>query len=1670
MNMIKTGNLRVGTALVITTAFLLFASAPMFSIARGQTYWTGHDSNDFTDAGNWSNGAPASGDPVLDTSLGSITLSLSESSPFTYNVDSLTASGGNMATLTIASGNILSVNGGSSVFSYGTAITGGTTLSLNGAGELLSTDLHIGGDGTTASSGTLQQSSGTLSITNQGIIGDGGTGVYSISGGTGTFNGGILLAKGASSSGSLDLSGTGVVQVGGTNGISSGGGTAVINGAGGQIEVIGSDLSTSVNTTLASNTRTTINTNGLNATFNGNIANDASGNGGLTKIGTGNLTLNGSANTIASFYTVGGTVTQNTGSGLTAYEVSVGYGTGNSATYDMTGGTLVMATGTPPHLVGGSASSLRIGDFGGTGVFDQTGGSVTANGSFNVGSNGGNGTYDLSGGSLTITNGSVSDVAYSSGSATSTGAINLSGTGSMSLEDGTNLILSNRSSGPGGTGVFTQTGGTLSVDGTSGLFLTGSGSGTYNLNGGTLEIGGTSLVGNYNNAGGTYAFNGGGGTIEVTGSDLTTDVNMTLDSGTRTTINTNGLNATFNGNITNDASGNGGLTKIGTGNLTLNGSANTIASFYTAGGTVTQNTGSGLTAYELSVGYGTGDTTTYDMTGGTLVMAAGSTPPLVGGSASSLRIGDFGGTGVFDQTGGSVTANGSLNVGSNGGNGTYDLSAGSLTITNSSISNLAYSSGSATSTGAFNLSGTGSMSLQDSSYLILSNRSSGPGGTGVFTQTGGTFSVDGTSELILTGSGTGTYNLNGGTLEIGGTSLVGNYNNAGGTYAFNGGGGTIQVTGSDLNTAVNMTLDSGTRTTVNTNGLNATFTGNITNDGSNNGGLTKIGAGNLTLAGSANSIASFYTVGGTVTQNTGSSLTAYEVSVGYGTGNSATYDMTGGSLVMAAGSTPPLVGGSASSLRIGDFGGTGVFDQTGGSVTANGSFNVGSSGGNGTYDLSGGSLTITNGSVSDVAYTAGSTASTGTINLSGTGSMSLEDGTNLILSNRRSGPGGTGTFTQTGGTMSVDGTSGLFLTGGGMGTYNLDGGTLEIGGSSLQGVYNNGGGTYAFNMDGGTVVVEGTALNTAVNMDLGATSTINTNNLGATFSGSISGTGGINQEGSGTLTLSGNSSYSGNTTVNGGALDVASSTAAGTGTIVLAGGELTGSSEISNDIELTLNTSTIAGTAGQTLTLDGSLTFDTSSWKLNIGDSVNTGTVGITSDLPVGANTVQIASGATLDNGGSVELAGGQIAGSGSFTNDGTISGTGTIKSAFTNKTDGIVAAGTGNLKITQNFTNQGVVDVTSVASLLSGGKITNQGQIEGIGNVQNAIDNSSGTISPTGGTLDLTGAVTNDAQGEIASTVGTEVVVGQGLGTNAGLISLSGGDFNNNNHLLTNTGEITGFGTMNTGTGGLATTGILSFAGGTTTVDGAVAINGGTVDIYDTTNFNNAVTINGGTTTTHSANAVFAEGLSVNGGSFFSDPSVTTTTNLNVGANGSIGGGAGSIYRVTGDVNNQSSQDQLATTEIEIVASGNSGNGQHSFTWSAPTGLADQIGNLTIDSGQTVQTQNTENGVTGELAVNELQLTYVINASNAAPGGLLSDSVLTADVDQVFTAGNLDIYYNVYNPANSYLQGQNISYGDGGEILALVPEPSTWALLVGGLALLGLQPLRRLRAGSVKL
>ena len=315
------------------------------------------------------------------------------------------------------------------------------------------------------------------------------------------------------------------------------------------------------------------------------------------------------------------------------------------------------------------------------------------------------------------------------------------------------------------------------------------------------------------------------------------------------------------------------------------------------------------------------------------------------------------------------------------------------------------------------------------------------------------------------------------------------------------------------------------------------------------GFLLKAGNETLTIDGSTISgDGEFHVANGVVAQTDGTTNITF---LSLGSTVVASIPATSTSALNVSGGTITFSTG----MQVGDFGGTGTVNQTGGAVVFGGStpvsLNIGNQGGAGIYNLSGGTLSFDGAGVpsfvvlgrnADSGTIIAQTRSTGVLNLSGSGVMEVTHGASLFIgsnafnTNARIPVAGSGTINQTGGTLSIDNSSQLFLSGAGNGTYNLDGGKLQIGGSSL--LAGNGlGGTPTFNLGGGTIQVIGSALTTTVEAHLVAgTSTIDTNGFGATWSGMLDGGGGLTKAGVGTLTLSGPNIYTGATTVAGGTL------------------------------------------------------------------------------------------------------------------------------------------------------------------------------------------------------------------------------------------------------------------------------------------------------------------------------------------------------------------------------------------------------------------------------------------------------------------------------------------------------------------------------------------------------
>ncbi|MEJ0003661.1 MAG: autotransporter domain-containing protein [Pararobbsia sp.] len=537
-----------------------------------------------------------------------------------------------------------------------------------------------------------------------------------------------------------------------------------------------------------------------------------------------------------------------------------------------------------------------------------------------------------------------------------------------------------------------------------------------------------------------------------------------------------------------------------------------------------------------------------------------------------------------------------------------------------------------------------------------------------------------------------------------------------------------------------------------TQSFSSSFSGTINIDPTSV--FAKAGSGTFTIDGATIQGGESDVLDGTLAQTSGNTHVTY-LSVGSSTnpfaGNApsvGTLDVSGGTITFG------------SAAQIGDFGGTGTVRQTGGNVVFDGadiSLNIGNQGGNGTYDLSGGTL-LFNGSGSGSSFIiigrngtstapAAQQPSTGMLNLSGSGSIVVDAGSLFIGSNGTSGGvPGSGTLNQTGGTLTIDGNARLYLSAAGNGVYNLNGGVLQIGGTSLNGHYNSTTGTYAFNLGGGAIQVIGSPLVSTVNGTLaaGTTSTIDTNGIGATWSGVLSGDGALAKAGVGTLTLSAANVYTGGTVLGQGTLMIANAAALGGGTLSMMSGTtldfaqsytLHPSIAVSGDPTLNVNT-------GLTDTLAGS-----------IGDGASPGDIVKTGNGILVLSAVNTYTGETTISGGTLALSGiGSIAHSSGVTDNGTfdISAAGADVPVASLAGNGTVALGARSLTLSAangvfggaiagsgGLTVAGGHEVLSGTSRYTGGTMIAGGELE----VDGALANSAVTVA-SGGTLSGTGSV----------------------------------------------------------------------------------------------------------------------------------------------------------------------------------------------------------------------------------------------------------------------------------------------------------------------------------------
>ncbi len=349
------------------------------------------------------------------------------------------------------------------------------------------------------------------------------------------------------------------------------------------------------------------------------------------------------------------------------------------------------------------------------------------------------------------------------------------------------------------------------------------------------------------------------------------------------------------------------------------------------------------------------------------------------------------------------------------------------------------------------------------------------------------------------------------------------------------------------------------------------------------------------------------------------------------------------------------------------------------------------------------------------------------------------------------------------------------------------------------------------------------------------------------FGGAISGTGSVRQEGSGTLTLSGNNSYTGGTTVNGGTVRVASDANLGnaSGDLLLNNG--------------TLQTTASLASARNTI-ITGSGTFNT-----DIGTTFtsNGGVSGNGNLVKSGAGSM-VANGALTQNGG-VQVNDGTL----TISNGGnTYTGATTIASGTT-----LALTGNGTIATSSGVTANGTLDIANTTSGASIKTLSGSGAVA-LGNqdltLTNASGNFGGTIAGTGD-VNVTGG-TQTLSGANTYTGGTTIASGTTLAlTGNGTIAASSGVTANGTLDIANTAAgasiktLSGNGTVALGSQDLTLTNASGNFSGAIGGAGDVNVTGGTQTLSGNNTYTGTTNIASGATLALTGNGTLAASSGVN-------------------------------------------------------------------------------------------------------------------------------------------------------------------------------------------------------------
>ncbi|MDA9152023.1 autotransporter-associated beta strand repeat-containing protein [bacterium] len=859
--------------------------------------------------------------------------------------------------------------------------------------------------------------------------------------------------------------------------------------------------------------------------------------------------------------------------------------------------------------------------------------------------------------------------------------------------------------------------GTLTKSGSSTLTLSGTNiySGTTTISDGTLTLSGTESLSvntavtvesgaSFNvDASNTVGSITGAGTIDIADKEV-----LTVGGDNSSTI--------FSGIIqSEDGTGTGAITKVGTGSLTLSGNNN-------FGGAVNVNAGSLVISSNNALGNTTNLTTvgseaTIDFqnvnystiellhNSGTIATSTGTSTFAGNVQLFANSIVDVDGTQL--TLSGNITDSGARNLtkegtgilvlsGTNNYSGDTLISAGTLKLTGS-LSNLT----------DVTINSGASLDLQASQTIASLNLD------GSITRSAGTstLTVSGTSDLggNVTTSSSQTY--------TGATTL-----SAANTLTTTNSNITFSNTVNSDGTVRNLTINAGTGTTQ--------FAG-IVGGSSGVGDIDITGALDLNAA-----IANAASLSVSGTSNIGANVTTTGTQSYSGTTTLSGGDRTlqGSTVTLAA------VTGGSNALTV-----TGNLDLDGAvsgvtNMSVSGTSNIGSNvtttgtqNFQGTTTLSGGDRTLQGSTITMAAVTG-----TGLHDLTITGNLDLDGAVTNVVELDITGTSNIGANVTTTGTQNFQGTTTLSggdrtltastvtlnsVTGGSnaltvTGNLDLDGAVSGVTNMSVSGTSNIGADVTTTGTQSYTGTTTVSASSTLIGTEISAAAIALNDDLeirnssDSTLASVISGTGALTKSGSGALTLRGVNTFDGDLTVSAGTLYAGLAADSGNqvieNNVIVSGGTLSGGATIGGNV--TVATANLApGNSIGTLTIDGNVTLgDNSTTTIEFNDT--------TSDQVVVSGDITLAGALVLEPANTTysDATFTIFDGSGGSGNSlsGTFASTTVSNSSYLGDATTSISYDTVNRKVFLNIDEDGGVSSNTVKSLTTRNKFKDIAQI----------------------------------------------------------------------------------------------------------------------------------------------------------------------------------------------------------------------------------------------------------------------------------------------------------------------------------------------------------------------